>query len=113
MVKDSPKILKLDLCGQLTSCLLLLFATTHESYTQTAVETTLVLLRAFGEVIQQTCLQAATSVGVDLSFDERKSKCQSVKDGLKQLCHPLQCLIDRSDKPQHNASRLLELLTQL
>lgn len=113
MIKDSPHLLKLDNCCQIVSCLQLLFVTAHQTYIQTAVETALVLTSTFGEVIQQTCRQDVSSVGVDLSFDERKSKCQNARASLKQLCHPLQTLVNLSDQSQLMTSRLLSLLTNL
>ena len=113
MIKDSPHLLRLDNCCQIVSCLQLLFVTAHQSYIQTAIETALILTSTFGEVIQQTCRQDVSSVGVDLSFDERKSKCQNARASLKQLCHPLQALVNISDQPQLITSRLLNLLTNL
>lgn len=113
MAKDSPQLLKLDHCCQIVSCLQLLLGSAHQAYAQTAVETALVLLRTFGEVIQQSCQQSLTSVGVDLSFEERKSKCESVKDSLKQLCLPLQGLTNRSGPCQATAGRLFDMLTAL
>lgn len=115
MIKDSPYLLKLDNCCQIVSCLQLLFVTAHQIYIQTAVETALILMRTFGEVIQQTCRQDVSSVGVDLSFDERKSKCQNARASLKQLCYPLQTLVNMSDQSQlmTNRSNLLNLLTNL
>ena len=113
MIKDSPQLLKLDHCCHIVSCLQLLLVTAHQSYLQTAVETALVLLSTFGDVIQQTCREGVRSVGVDLSFDERKTKCQNAKDSLKQLCHPLQVLPNTSDQSQLMTNRLLNLLTAL
>ena len=115
MIKDSPHLLKLDNCCQIVSCLQLLFVSSHQNYIQTAVETALVLMSTFGEVIQQTCRQDVSSVGVDLSFDERKSKCQNARASLKQLYYPLQTLVkfNMSDQSQLLISRLLNLLTNL
>lgn len=113
MIKDSPHLLKLDNCCQIVSCLQLLIVTAHQTYVQTAVETALVLLSTFGEVIQQTCRRDVSSVGVDLSFDERKRKCQNARASLKQLCYPLQTLANSSDQSQLLTNRLLNLLTTL
>lgn len=113
MIRDSPQLLKLDNCCHIVSCLKLLLVNAHKSYLQTAVETALVLLSTFGDVIQQTCRQDVRSVGVDLSFDERKTKCQNAKDSLKQLCHPLHTLSNTSDQSRLMTNRLLNLLTAL
>lgn len=113
MIKDSPQLLKLDNCCDIVSCLQLLLVTAHKSYLQTVVETALVLLSTFGDVIQQTCRRDVRSVGVDLSFDERKTKCQKAKDSLQQLCHPLQVLPNTSDHFQLMTDRLFRLLTAL
>ena len=113
MIKDSTQLLKLDNCCEIVSCLQLLIVTAHKSYLQTVVETALVLLSTFGDVIQQTCRQDVRSVGVDLSFDERKTKCQNARDSLKQLCHPLQVLPNTTDQFQLMTNRLLQLLTAL
>jgi len=113
MTQSSPQLLKLDHCCQIVSCVQLLIMNTHEAYVQTAVETALVLLRTFGEVIQQTCRQGTSSVGVDLSFEDRRNKCESVRNSLKQLCLPLQSLIHRSEPCQALANRLIEMLRTL
>lgn len=112
-IRDSPQLLKLDYCSQIASCLQLLLATAHETYTLAAVTLATVLLNTFGDVIQQTCQQDVSSVGVDLSFEERRSKCQNARDGLKQLCPRLQTLVDRSGPPQLIASSLLSMLNSL
>lgn len=111
--KHSPQLLKLDHCCRIVSCLQLLLASAHQAYAQTAVETTLVLLTTFGEMIQQTCQRKETSVGVDLNFVERKSKCETARRDLKELCLPLQGLVSRSGPSQLVAGRLLDLLTAL
>lgn len=111
--KNSPQLLKLDHCCQIVSCLQLLLASVHQAYVQTAVETALVLLKTFGEMIKQTCQRNETSVGVDLNFDERKSKCQTARHDLKELCLPLQGLVSRSGPSQLVASRLFDMLTAL
>lgn len=113
MIKDSPHLLKLEHCCQLVSCLQLLFVTAHQTYIQTAVETAFTLMSSFGEVIKQTCRQDVSSVGVDLSFDERRSKCLTARASLKQLCQPLQTLLNMSDQPQLMTRSLLDLLTNL
>ncbi len=113
MTKNSPQLLKLDHCCQIVSCLQLLLASAHQAYAQTAVETTLVLLTTFGEMIQQTCQRKETSVGVDLTFDERKSKCEIARRDLKELCLPLQGLVSRSGPSQLVAGRLFDMLTAL
>ena len=112
-VRDSPQLLKLDYCSQIASCLRLLLVTAHETYIQAAVTLAAVLLNTFGDVIQQTCRQDVSSVGVDLSFDERRQKCQNARDGLKQLCQPLQTLVDRTGNPLLIASSLLGMLNSL
>ena len=111
--KNSPQLLKLDHCCQIVSCLQLLLASAHQAYAQTAVETALMLLKTFGEMIQQTCQRQETSVGVDLNFVERKSKCETARRDLKELCLPLQGLVSRSGPSQLVAGRLLDLLTAL
>jgi hypothetical protein len=40
-------------------------------------------------VIQETCGKAATSVGVDLSFEDRKARCLDARTALQRLCGPL------------------------
>lgn len=111
--KDSPQLLKLDHCCQIVSCLQLLLASAHQAYAQTAVETALVLLKTFGEMIKQTCQRKEPSVGVDLNFDEHKTKCEIVRRNLKELCLPLQGLVSRSGPSQLIAGRLFDMLTVL
>lgn len=113
VIKDSPHLLKLDNCSYIASCLPLLLVAAHKTYIQTALETALVLLSTFGDVIQQTCRQDVSSVGVDLSFDEHKTKCQNARASLKQLCHALHGLPNTSDQSQLMKNRLLNLLTTL
>lgn len=113
MIKDSPHLLKLEHCCHLAPCLHLLFVTAHQTYIQTAIETAFTLMNTFGEVIQQTSRQGVSSVGVDLSFDERRSKCLTARASLKQLCQPMQTLLNMSDQPQLMTRRLLDLLTNL
>lgn len=113
MTHNSPQLLKLDYCSQIVACLHFLLVSAHEMYVQTAVETAHVLLRTFGQVIQQTCQPGVTSVGVDLSFEDRRNKCDSVRSSLKQLCLPLQSLVHRPNSCQATASRLMDMLTRL
>ena len=111
--KNSPQLLKLDHCCQIVSCLQLLLASAHQAYAQMAVETALALLKTFGEMITQICQQKETSLGVDLNFDERKTKCETVRHNLKELCLPLQGLVSRSGPSQLVAGRLFDMLTAL
>ena len=113
MTKDSPQLLNLDHCCQIVSCLQLLLASTHQAYAQTAMETALLLLKTFGEMIKQTCQLKETGLGVDLNFDERKTKCETVRRNLKELCLPLQGLVSRSGPSELMAGRLFDMLTAL
>ena len=82
-------------------------------YVQTALDAAVVLLRTFGEVVHQTCQQNMTSVGVNLNFEDRRIKCESVRNSLQELCLPLQNLVHRSGPCQAVATRLLDNLNRL
>ena len=113
MIKTSPQLLQLENCCQIVSCLHLLLFSAHVSYAQTAVETALILVQTFGDMVSQACQDSMSTIGVDLSFEERKSKCTLVRNSLKQLCPSLQNLKHESEPLQSAAHRLLSILTVL
>ena len=113
MTRNSPQLLQLEHCCQIVSCLQLLLVSAYPQYVQTAVETAFVLLRTFGEVIAQTCQQPLGSIGVDFSYEDRRSKCQTVKTSLKQLSVSLQRLQHVSAPLQSKVHNLINMLTAL
>ena len=113
MVKTSPQLLQLENCCQIVSCLQLLLFSAHSRYAQTAVETALMLVQTFGDMVSQACKENVSTIGVDLSFEERRSKCALVRNSLKQLCPPLQSLKHESEPLQSAVRKLLNMLTAL
>ena len=113
MTSNSPQLLQLENCCQIVSCLQLLLVSAYPQYVQTAVETAFVVLRTFGEVITQTCQEPLSSIGVDLSYEDRRSKCINVKTSLKQLRLSLQRLQHVSEPLQSKVQKLINMLTSL
>lgn len=57
----------------------------HKKFRETAFATLSMLLRNFGRVIRDTTSSRVSSLGVNLSFEQRQEKCQSAKMSLQEM----------------------------
>ena len=97
MLQHKTQSLKLEHCPSLVQCLELLLVAAPETYIQIGVSMALTLLKTFGDVIQHTCQQPTGGVGVDVTFEERKARCESARKCFKRLSIPLQQLLHKID----------------
>lgn len=85
-------IWKLDLCAAVLPQLRQLLDSKYDTYVHTAVNSLRLVLRGFGQIIKNG-LQAGNqvpSIGVDISQEERKSKCQKCYNELTAIRESVQ-----------------------
>ena len=112
-LQQGPQFPKLEHCSSLIQCLELLIVAAHETYVKTGVEIASRLLRTFRDVIQQTCNPAVDSVGVDVSYEERKVRCENARNSFKQLraiLHQVRCRAQADDPLVVQLQQQLEAL---
>ena len=97
MLQHKTQSLKLEHCPSLVQCLELLLVAPHKKYTQLGVSIALTLLKIFGDVIQHTCQQSTGGVGVDVTYEERKDRCETARKCFKRLSITLEQLASTSD----------------
>eukprot|EP01006_Ploeotia_vitrea_P025298 TRINITY_DN58176_c0_g1_i1.p1 TRINITY_DN58176_c0_g1~~TRINITY_DN58176_c0_g1_i1.p1 ORF type:complete len:710 (-),score=58.36 TRINITY_DN58176_c0_g1_i1:45-2174(-) len=103
-MKSKQKELTLDMCVSLLYIVRPILGSQYESYLQTALDCALTLWRAFGDLVNKTL--AVHAVGLDLSLEERKDKCRTIKLLFGEVRQMVELLKSRKDEIG-NKSRLL------
>eukprot|EP01006_Ploeotia_vitrea_P050722 TRINITY_DN67490_c11_g1_i1.p1 TRINITY_DN67490_c11_g1~~TRINITY_DN67490_c11_g1_i1.p1 ORF type:complete len:701 (-),score=25.99 TRINITY_DN67490_c11_g1_i1:1322-3361(-) len=104
VMKSKEKELTLDMCVSLLPIIRETLNSNYETYLSTALDCSLTLWRAFGDLINKTLSQR--SHAVDLSLEERKDKCRIARSLFAEVRQTVDLLKDRKDECG-NKSRLL------
>lgn len=108
-----PEAFKLEACSEVVPLLEPLLGSPHDKYVLVALGALQMLLQAFGQVIAAACSQPPSSVGVDLSFEERQKRCVVAQSSLLTLSPLLQQLCRQPHEIGVQAMQAYESLSQL
>eukprot|EP00003_Mantamonas_plastica_P002777 TRINITY_DN1217_c0_g1_i1.p1 TRINITY_DN1217_c0_g1~~TRINITY_DN1217_c0_g1_i1.p1 ORF type:complete len:546 (-),score=215.14 TRINITY_DN1217_c0_g1_i1:34-1671(-) len=94
----------LDTAADILPQVPLLLQTNFEDHILTGFETVQTLMSAFGDLIAQTRMSKKSSVGVDISMEERIEKCDACYDELVKVYDAAQLLKSEDSKKVSNAA---------
>lgn len=83
-----------------------LLESVHDKYWLTAMAIVSSLLQNFTDVIHDVTTRPRSAIGVDLSFEQRRSKCLAAKSALEDLGPLLEMLSEQKGAIGHQAEEL-------
>ncbi|XP_077448482.1 katanin p80 WD40 repeat-containing subunit B1 isoform X2 [Stigmatopora argus] len=84
IINTQPSLWKLDVCASSLPQIEKLLQSKYESYTQCGCSSLKLIMKYFWPLIRET-LSATTSVGVDVTREERQHKCRLCRQRLREL----------------------------
>ncbi|GMH33823.1 hypothetical protein BSKO_01657 [Bryopsis sp. KO-2023] len=112
-VQAKRNAFELDLIPDMVPSLKNLLGSSHDKYWLTVMKTIATLLRNFGNVIYDATSRPVSSLGVDLSFEQRRGKCLAAKAALQELLPRMEYLKEQKGAVGRQAEQLRQQLEAL
>lgn len=114
IINSKAGVLDLEVIPDISPSLKLLLLSDQSKYWTIALRILSTLLHSFGDLIRNVTNRSGnTTLGVDLSFDQRRLKCLAAKSSLEDLCPGLQLRSQQNGTVGRQAEELHLRLAEL